>query len=145
MTVAVVLVAKFSRCQLKCMHCMTCREWFTLTYMTKGLLRFMIEAYFGLLVSSVLFIGMLRTREIWNIADKISFTCQIVILLACALFTIFCSWFSAFTVRSLLKQKTENRKIWHKVSYKPSKAIQSMLKSKKANQGTTSMVNSSPP
>ena len=41
-------------------------------YITQSLFRFFLETYFELLICSVLFIGMLRTRAIWNAADSIS-------------------------------------------------------------------------
>ena len=41
-------------------------------YVTQSILRFMLETYFEILISSVLIIGMFRTREIWNEMDVIS-------------------------------------------------------------------------
>lgn len=41
-------------------------------YITQSIFRFFLETYFELLISSVLFIGMIRTRDIWNASDKIA-------------------------------------------------------------------------
>ena len=77
----------------------------SITYMMQGQLRFMIEIFFELLISSTLFIGMFRTKSIWNEIDEILVRVQIILLIICAFFALYIVWFTAIKIRPLVKKK----------------------------------------
>jgi len=95
--------------------------------MIQGQFRFIIETFFELMISSVLVIGMWRTKPIWNIPDKICVSVQILLLSLCTFFAIFIVYFTSYMIRPLLKLKQKNREIWYKVNYKFSMAIKGKL------------------
>ena len=84
-------------------------------FIVQSILRFFLETYFELLISSVLLFGMLETRTIWNVPDKISFAIQIIFLVMCAAFALFLIWFTIFGVRSLVASRRAKFLEWYKI------------------------------
>ena len=82
-------------------------------YIVQSLFRFFLETYFELLICSVLFIGMLRTRSIWNAADYCSVVTQLIFLVLCAGFAVFLVWFTIYGVKDLAMDKREKLKTWY--------------------------------
>ena len=108
--IIISIVLKFGRVNLR-------SDWLTSKvgqiYITQSLFRFFLETYFELLISSVLFIGMLRTIVIWNAADLISVVIQVIFLALCIGFALFLIWFTIFGVKKLTLDKAEKFKRWY--------------------------------
>ena len=80
----------------------------------------MLETYFEILISSVLIIGMFKTRAIRNEMDIISVVIQSVFLILCILFAFFLIWFNLVYVKELSDYKNRAQFLWwdnYSISY----------------------------
>ena len=89
------------------------KKLFTFNRVIQGLFRFIIEVYFELFISAILIIGMYKTNDYWNRADKICVGFQIVLLIISISFAIFVVWFTAVTIKPFLYLKRQNRETWY--------------------------------
>ena len=110
LAVLTMVIGGFVTCKLRYKWMMKVREKFGMTHVIQGQFRFVIEIFFDLFISSILIIGMFRTKLIWNASDKICVDIQMNLLLFCIVFAVFLFWVTAVKIKPLLKLKRQNHR-----------------------------------
>ena len=104
-------------------------------------MRFFLETYFELFISSILLVGYFKItgiRKVLNTVDKVSISIQIITLLECLAFALFLIWFTIFGVRELVQTREEKFRKWYEVEGKKlEKARREQEKLEKGEKTTT--------
>ena len=101
-----VLLQQMFKCNFKCK---SIKEFLDSTAFKQGVIRFLLETYFELVICSLVGFKMVEVKPIWGKQEYTVFVLQLVTLTISSLFFIIASYFVLWVLPRIIRNKQKQR------------------------------------